>query len=371
MPSGPGSVAIVHDYLNQFGGAERVVLAMRRIWPQATVYTSLYRPESTFPEFRHVRIETSALNRLPVDKRFRALLPLYPAAFRSLPVEEELVIVSSSGWAHHVHPPQSSSMVVYCHNPARWLYQPDAYLGRSLRRLALSPALALLRRADRHAARGPDVYVANSATVRDRVRQVYGRTAEVVHPPVEVDRFVPSGRGERMLVISRLLDYKRVDLAIDAANQLGMGLDVVGDGPARAALEERAGDTVTFHGRLEDGELRSLLQSCRTVCVPAAEDFGIVAVEAHAAGKPVVAYAGGGALEVVEEGQNGSLFRRPVVEDLVAAVRRVERIDASPQDIARSAQRFSPEAFARSFRAVADHALAARMASEEQLRHSG
>lgn len=345
----PGSVAIVHDYLNQFGGAERVVLALHRMWPQARVYTSLYRPDSTFPEFRGVEVRSSPLDRLPVNRRFRWLLPLYPAAFRALSVQEPLVIVSSSGWAHRVRTPSSSRVVVYCHTPARWLYQSDAYVPGRAARTALTPALGVLRRSDRRAAARADAYVANSLTVRDRIRAAYGREAEVVPPPVDVDRFTPSPRGERLLVVSRLLDYKRIDLVVDAATRASIGLDVVGEGPSMAQLHARAGPDVIFHGRLSDGAVKSLLESCRAVCVPGTEDFGIVAVEAQAAGKPVVAYAAGGALEIVEEGRNGALFRSPRVEELLDAIDRAERIAAEPQDIALSAQRFSVQAFTQRF----------------------
>jgi hypothetical protein len=176
----PLSVAVVHDYLNQCGGAERVALELAQTWPGAPLYTSLYRPASTFSEFAQLDVRVSPLNRLPVDGHFRALAPLYPLAFRSLGrLAADVVISSSSGWAHGVRTAPGSLHVVYCHTPARWLYRRQEHLGRALGPLLLSPLLGPLRRWDQAAARRADVYVANSRNVRDRIRNLYGRPAEV------------------------------------------------------------------------------------------------------------------------------------------------------------------------------------------------
>jgi len=284
-----GSVAIVHDYLNQRGGAERCVLEMASIWPEAPIYTSLYRRESTFPEFDNHRIVTSPLDRLPVDRGFRNLFPFYPAAFRTFgALRQDVVISSSSGWAHGVRTAPDSFHAVYCYTPARWLYGAD-HLGASLRKQALQPVIGVVRRWDRSAAGRANLYIAISNVVRDRIRQRYGIDASVVYPPVDVDRFRPRERGERLLVVSRLLPYKRVDVVVDAATRAGIGLDVVGTGPALKDLQRRAGPTVEFHGQLPDSEVTQLMESCRAFCLPGKEDFGITPVEANAAGKPVVA----------------------------------------------------------------------------------
>ena len=339
------SVAIVHDYLNQPGGAERVVLEMAAIWPQAPIFTSLYRPESTFPEFREHDIRTSPLNRLPVDAGFRSLFPLYPAAFRAFgTLSQDVVISSSSGWAHSVRTAPESFHAVYCYTPARWLYGSD-HLGASRRKQALKPALGLGRRWDRAAARRADLYIAISNAVRDRIKQQYGLDAPVVYPPVDIDRFTPSGRGERLLVVSRLLPYKRVDVIVDAARKAGIGLDVVGTGPALEDLQRRAGATVTFHGRLPDADITTLMESCRAFCLPGKEDFGITPVEANAAGKPVVAFGGGGALETIEDSVSGAFFRRHDVADVLSAIDRCDAINTGPQTLAVMASRFSVDAF--------------------------
>jgi glycosyltransferase involved in cell wall biosynthesis len=358
----PGQgVAIVHDYLNQCGGAERVALELARTWPGAPIYTSLYRPESTFPGFAGHDVRVSRLDRIPVDTGFRALAPLYPWAFRDHgALDEQVVISSTSGWAHGVRTAPDSLHVVYCHNPARWLYRSSEHLGNSLGKSLLGPLLRPLRRWDQAAARRADLYIANAEQVRARIRHVYGRDAEVVYPPVDVERFTPRERGERLLVISRLLPYKRVDLIVRAATRAGIGLDVVGVGPSMDGLRAIAGPTVEFHGQVDDEAVVQLLEGCRALCVAATEDFGIVPVEANAAGKPVVAFASGGVLETVVDGVSGALFDSLSEQALLAAVVRADAIDTTPGNLARLARRFSGRRFRARMRALVDDALARR-----------
>jgi glycosyltransferase involved in cell wall biosynthesis len=353
-----GRVALAHDYLNQRGGAERVALELARMWPDAPLYTSLYRPESTFPEFREVDVRTSFLDRLPVDAGFRNLLPLYPSAFAALgPVDADVLITSSSGWAHGLRVRSPGRHVVYCHNPARWLYGEE-YLGASsAKQKAIAPLRAWLRRWDRAAARRADIYLANSDSTRARIRTVYGIDATVVHPPVDVSRFEPSPRGERLLVVSRLLPYKRVDVVVDAATKAGLPLDVVGVGPALDELKRRAGPTITFHGGADDQTVRELIQTCRAFCLPGIEDFGMATVEAQAAGKPVIAFASGGALETLEDGVTGVFFHRHDTEDFLAAVRECDAMPTDPQVVAQSTHRFSREAFCEGIAAVLERQL--------------
>jgi glycosyltransferase involved in cell wall biosynthesis len=360
-----GTVAIVHDYLNQRGGAERVVLEMASIWPQAPIYTSLYRPESTFPEFRERDVRASLIDRLPVDGGFRNLFPLYPAAFRAFgTLRQPVVISSSSGWAHSVRTGPDSFHAVYCYTPARWLYGGD-HLGASRHMRALKPVIGLVRRWDRAAARRADLYIAISNGVRARIKQQYGIDAPVVYPPVDVDRFRPSERGERLLVVSRLLPYKRVDVIVDAATRAGIGLDVVGTGPSSDDLRRRAGPTVRFHGRLQDSDITELMEGCRAFCLPGKEDFGITAVEANAAGKPVVALAAGGALESLEDGTSGSFFSRHEPDDVLSAIHRCDRIETAPAAIAIMARRFSTETFRQQLVDVIEAGLAAFRAQSQ------
>jgi glycosyltransferase involved in cell wall biosynthesis len=338
-------VAIVHDYLNQRGGAERVALELARMFTGSPIFTSLYRPGSTFSGFREHDIHTSALDRLPVDRGFRNCFFLYPAAFRAFgALSHDLVISSSSAWAHSVRTAPGSFHVVYCHTPARWLYGRE-YLGSSVRQSALQPLLGALRRWDRHAAARADLYIANSREVRARIAHAYGIDAPVVHPPVDTARFRPRARGERLLVVSRLLPYKRVDTIVATATRAGIGLDVVGDGPALPALRRMAGRTVTFHGQVSDAAVTELMEGCRAFCLPGTEDFGLAPVEAQAAGKPVIAFAAGGALETIVEGRTGAFFDRRDPDDVLSAIRRCDAIDTAPEVLAAGAARFSRAAF--------------------------
>ena len=358
LVSGFDSVALVHDYLNQPGGAERVVLAMSRIWPQAPIYTSLYRADSTFPGFGASDIHTSPLQHLPVDSGFRNLFPLYPAAFRTFgPLEHDLVVSSSSGWAHSVRTGPGTFHAVYCHAPARWLYDGPHLL--NLRALAVRRIRNRMRNWDLSAARRADLYIANSHEVRRRIEREYLVRAPVVHPPVDVERFRPRERGDRLLVVSRLLPYKRVDAIVDTATSARIGLDVVGTGPALDDLRRRAGPTVRFHGRLEDEDVVALMEGCRALCVAGKEDFGITSVEAHAAGKPVIALAAGGTLETVEDGVTGTLFHRCDPAEILEAIRRCDRIATPPLTLAAAARRFSHAAFETNLLAVLEAAVAA------------
>jgi glycosyltransferase involved in cell wall biosynthesis len=357
------SVALVHDYLNQYGGAERVVADMLRIWPQAPLYTTLYRPESTWPEFRDADVRTTFLDRAPLDQRFKLLAPLIPAALRSMPVlEQDLVISSSSGWAHGVRTAEHSLHVVYCYAPARWIYRHDSYHRLPVARTITAPGRSILRRWDFRAARRADAYISIAQNVRDRVRQAYGIQSRVVHPPVDVARFRPSAPGERYLIVSRLLSYKRVDIVVEAATRAGLPLDVVGTGPDLQRLQSLAGPSVRFLGRIEDDEVTSLYENCRAFFFPGVEDFGITPVEANAAGKPVIAFADGGALETLVEDRTAVFFREQTADAVVDAVRRLEHIDFDPARAAANAARFSPDAFRESLIEAIEHAHSVKTA---------
>lgn len=362
-----GSVAIVHDYLNQRGGAERVVLQLAAMWPHAPIYTSLYRATSTYPAFAERDIRPSPLDHIPIDRRFRALMPLYPAAFHSFgTLEHDLVISSSSGWAHGVRTAPDSLHIVYCHTPARWLYNGSDYLRSRVALAAVEPISKALRSWDRRAAARADLYIANSENVRRRIHAIYGIESAVVHPPVETERFVASPRGERLLVLSRLVAYKRVHVVVEAASRTGLPLDVVGTGPALPELRAIAGPTVAFHDRADDRDVAELMQACGALVVAGAEDFGMASVEAQAAGKPVVAFAGGGALETVEDGVTGTFFEEHDVDAVIGAIRRADGLSTSPEVIAQYAQRFSTAAFRDKLRSAVVNAAsqkATRLAS--------
>ncbi|HWC28553.1 MAG TPA: glycosyltransferase, partial [Dehalococcoidia bacterium] len=298
--------AIVHDYITQLGGAERVAGLLARRYQDAGLYTSVHRRDLIPLDAVGGRDwHTSFLQ--PIVKRtgLKATLPLLPAAVAGLPVGDyDLVISSSSAFGHHVRRGADALHVCLCHTPPRFLWQSDVYFrGKPGLKLALTPLLAALRRLDRRAARGVDAYVAVSKHVAGRIRETYGRDADVVYPPVDVGSFAPQReRSGRFLVVSRLVPSKRVELAIEAANLAALPLDVIGRGPELKALSRLAGPTVRMLGWQPDTEVRQAIARCEALVVAGEEDFGLVMVEAQASGRQPVAYAGGGALEIIEDG---------------------------------------------------------------------
>lgn len=347
-------LAIVHDYLGQFGGAERVVGVLHEMFPEAPIYTSYYLPDRTFPIFRDARIITSFMQQLPdLSRRFRFYLPLYPAAFAQFDLKDyDVVLSSSSGWAHGVRTRYDALHICYCHTPARWLWDFQKYSEResfnTAIRIGLRAVVPLLRIRDRQISAHPDCYIANSHAVAERIRRCYGREARVIYPPVEVANFpLSSSGGNGYLLVSRLLGYKRIELVVEAFNRLGLPLRVVGDGPLRCSLEKCARPNITFLGAVDDVQLRTELVRCRALLFPGEEDFGIAPLEANACGRPAVAYAGGGALETVLDGCTGILFREPTVDALVEAIMKSTQTDFDPVYLREHARRFGKEVFER------------------------
>lgn len=348
-------IALVHDWLNQIGGAENVLEALVALWPQAPVYTSMYGPDLMPESYRAWDIRTSFMQRLPgVTRHHQAYLPLYPLAFEQFDLSGyDLVVSNKSAFCHGVITPPETLHICYCLTPTRFLWMYDAYrqregLGR-LADAALRPVLAWLRTWDRLAADRVDHFIAISRAVQRRIRKFYGRDSTVIYPPVDVDRFTPSSRppGDYYLAGGRLIPYKRVDLAIEAFNRLGRPLVVFGDGRDRAALEAKAASNITFLGRVSWDELVDLYQHCRAFIFPGLEDFGIAPVEAQAAGRPVIAFAGGGALDTVIEGETGALFHEQTPEALAAAVEAFDTAAVSPAACRRNAERFATDRFRR------------------------
>ncbi|HEV2066776.1 MAG TPA: glycosyltransferase [Thermomicrobiales bacterium] len=312
-------VALVHDYLTQYGGAERVLEALHGRFPEAPVLTSSYVPDYLPAGFREWSIRTSPLAGIPgILRSHRAWLPLYPAIFAQLGRsihDVDAVIADSSAWAHHAAPRHDVPMLCYCHSPARFLYGDPHYLRASGVYRAASPVLrpgfGALRRLDRRAARRVTRMVANSVAVADRIGHAYGIEAAVVHPPVDIERFKPRQPvvpEEWFLVVSRLVPHKWIDRAIRAANLSGHHLKIIGEGRSRTALGRIAGPSVEFLGPRPDNEVVAHMQRCQALILPGVEDFGMTAVEVQAAGRPVIAARGGGALESVREGVTGLLF---------------------------------------------------------------
>jgi len=354
-------VVIVHDYLTQAGGAERVVAAMLERWPDAELRTLLYEPEHTFAEFAEREPVTSALQGLSSKLSHRALLPAFPWAMRSLAVEQaDLVLSSSSGWAHAISVPDGVPHVCYCHNPARWLYDTASYIPDVRKRLALLPLLRSLRRWDQRGATGPTRYVANSHNVRRRIQRAYGRTADVLHPPVEVDRLTPTPlpASGYVLVLSRLMAYKRIDLAIRAGRLAGMPVVVAGEGPELPHLKALAGNDVHFLGRVPDADLPGLFDGAAAFMLCGEEDFGITPLEANASGRPVVAFGSGGALETVVDGETGVLFGEQTEESAAGALGEALGRSWEPATLAAHAQRFHKTRFLDGLSRIVDETVA-------------
>ena len=356
-------VAIAHDYLTQRGGAERVVLAMHAAFPDAPIYTTLFDPEGTFPEFGAARIVASPLNRVGLLRRnHRLALPFLAWATGQLRPDADIVLVSSSGWAHGVRSP--GRRIVYCHAPARWLYQTDAYLGSSGRFAPTRLALALLRPAllrwDRRAARSADRYLTNSRVVRDRVRAAYGIDATVLPAPHTLDA---DGDREAVaaladwadrpfsLVVSRLLPYKNVGILVTAFTGMpSRRLVIVGDGPGRAALAGTLPGNVRLLSGLSDAQLRWVYSHAHQLLAPSLEDYGLTPLEAAAFGVPTLALEAGGYLDTVAPGVSGLFFPEPTPAAVMAAVEEGERHPWSAEAIRRHAEQFSQEAFAAALR---------------------
>ena len=360
-------MAIAHDYLTQRGGAERVVLAMLRAFPEATVHTLLYDPDGTFPEFRDARVVTSPLDRIgPLRRNHRLGLPVLAPAAARMTVDADVTIVSTSGWAHGFDIRGRS--LVYCHNPARWLYQGDEYLGERPRRLtslALGALAAPLRRWDQAAMRRHDGYLVNSTVVRERVRTTYDIDAPILFPPSVVLIDGPQATTGPFdaafhLVVSRLLPYKNVGVAIEAFRDLpDERLLVIGRGPEEARLRGVLPSNVAIVSDVSDDQLRWAYARCVALVAPALEDLGLTPLEVGAFGKPTLALRGGGYLDTVAEGLSGLFFARPTAEDISEAVLRGREADWDADAIVRHGEQFSEERFRARLAGTAEDLLSA------------
>jgi glycosyltransferase involved in cell wall biosynthesis len=355
-------VALVHDFLVDVRGAERVFLALCDLFPQADLFTAVYDERGTEGRFAHRTVHTSYLQRLrPNARTFRTLLPLYPAAMESLDLRGyDLVISSSSAWAHGVIPDEDAVHVCYCHNPFRyaWNARQETLAARGpLGRAALGAVFQRWRQWDWIAAQRVDAYVANSQTTKRRVARYFGREATVLHPPVDVERFTPAEPGEAYVVLSELMAHKRIEVAVQAFNELRLPLVVVGNGPDARRLHRLAGPTVSFTGRVLDAETARILARGRALVVTATEEFGIAAVEAQAAGRPVIALHEGGVRETVIEGETGIFFDTPDPRALVEAVLAFDALAVDPAACVASARRFDTAQFRRGLRSVVELAL--------------
>jgi glycosyltransferase involved in cell wall biosynthesis len=348
-PVSRARVTLAHDYLLVLRGAERTFAAIADLYPGAPIFTLLYDEDGTLGRFADHEVTASVLQRLGArQSHFRRLLPLYPWAVQRLQLAPcDVVLSSSSAFAHGVQKPAGAVHICYCHAPFRYAWDEQQ---RALSEV-VAPARPLLRaelrrirRWDLQASRGVDVYVANSQLTRERIKRYYGRDAHVIHPPIDTRRFSPGEPGEALLVVAELVPHKRVGVALEAARRARVPIRVVGSGPQHATLR-RAYPEAEFVGRAEHDRLVELYAGARAVVVPSPEEFGMVAVEAQAAGRPVIAAAYGGALETVLDGKTGRLAPLDDVDAFARAIELLGELEFDPAQAVANAERFSVEVF--------------------------
>jgi glycosyltransferase involved in cell wall biosynthesis len=359
-PTSDSSLALAHDYLLTMRGAERTFAEIAACWPTAPIYTLLYDADAVAVGFAGREVRTSRLQRLGAGQRtFRYLLPLFPSAIERLPGDGfDVVVSSSSAFAHGMRPGNGALHVCYCHSPFRYAwFEHERALAETPR-----PARPLMRRTlrrirawDLEAAKRVTRYVANSGITQERILELYGLEAEVVHPPVEVDRFSPGRPEDYLLFVGQIVPHKRVEVALEAARLAGRPIKVVGEGPDLERLESLyAGPDVEFLGAVSDSRLGDLYARCIALVVPNIEEFGIAAVEAQAAGRPVVAVNRGGVRETVVDGETGILVDGEEPGALAEALRDADFGSFDPTAIRANAERFSAASFRGKFSALVD-----------------
>lgn len=356
-------VALTHEWLAVPGGSEKVIEAILRLVPHAEIFCSVYDPEPFDALITDRPVHPSFIQRIPkATSQYPKLLPLMDTAFRRFDLRGfDLIVSSNHACAKNVKTPPGVPHVCYCHTPMRYAWDPDFLLQEDLgpaARAIVKPLTAYLRRVDARGAKQPTAIAANSSFVAQRVRDWWGRDATVVHPPVDVERFL--GRERRVaddapyLVFGRLVPYKRPDTAVEACRRLGRRLVVAGDGRFMEHVREAAGGdpNIELRGRVSDAEADELLATCRALLFPGVEDFGIVPVEAQAAGMPVIALGQGGARDSVQDGVTGVLYDDPSAAGLAAAIERFESLTLDDGALRAHARDFAPEVFHERFGAL-------------------
>lgn len=349
-------LALVHDWLNQVGGAEDVLDALVKLYPASPLYTSIYAPELMPGHYQQWDIRTLWLNRLPgIHRHHQPYLPLYPLGWNGLDLSEyEVVLSNKSGFCHGFKHGEKTLHICYCLAPTRYVWQLDSYVAREglgrPAQVALYPLIAALRQWDYDAAQRVDYFIAISTEIQQRIKTFYNRDSAIIYPPVDTSRFQPAPSAEvedYFLIVSRLIPYKRIDLAVQAATRLGVKLKIGGKGRDMERLKAMAGPTVEFLGYVVDDALPGLMAHCKAFLFPGLEDFGITPVQAQAAGRPVIAYGGGGALDTVIPGKTGELFDEMTVDSLVSVMQRFDVGRYNSDAIREHALQFDTRVFER------------------------
>ena len=369
----PLRIALVHDWLNQIGGAEDVLEALKRLYPASPVFTSIYARAQMPAHYQDWDIRQLWIDRLPaIHRRHQAYLPLYPLAWNSLDLRNfEVILSNKSGFCHGLRRPPESLHICYCLTPTRYVWQLDNYLeGEDISAAAaglLRPLVAILKRWDYDAAQRVSHFIAISTVVKQRISRFYQRASVVIFPPVDTARFHSCASEEiedYYLVVSRLVPYKRIDLAIQAADELGFKLKIAGAGRDSGRLRALAGDNVEFLGFVPDVELPRLMARCKALIFPGLEDFGITPVQAQAAGRPVIAFGDGGALDTVIPGVTGEHFPELTADSLKEVWRNFDERAYNPHEIRLQAKRFDVSAFVERISAFVEQAWAAHSSGQ-------
>ena len=357
-------IALIHDWLNQMGGAENVLETLVAMYPGAPVFTSMFWREKMPSHYQEWDIKTSFMNNLPeVHRQHQRYLLLYPWAFRKFDLTDyDLILSNKSGFCHSVRAKPGATHICYCLTPTRYVWNMEEYIKQEGFNPALvallRPLSQLLKLWDRRACNGVDHFIAISSAVQQRIASVYQRNSVIIHPPVETDEFIPVEKpDDYFLVVSRLIPYKRIDLAVKACTKLDLPLIIAGEGRDRERLEDCAGPSVRFLGRVSHGEMVDLMARCRALLFPGQEDFGISPVQAMASGRPVIAFASGGAMDYVREGKTGCLFNEQSTDSLVATLRQFDEQQFNSSTIREFALRFDRSVFENKLRRFMDMSM--------------
>ncbi|MBA3868085.1 MAG: glycosyltransferase [Anaerolineae bacterium] len=366
-------LALVHDWLNQIGGAEDVLDAMVKLYPNTPLYTSIYAPELMPPHYQQWDIRTLWLDKLPgIHRHHQPYLPVYPLGWGGLDLSDyDVVLSNKSGFCHGFQSGANTLHICYCLAPTRYVWQLESYVARE--RLgkpvlaALRPLIAGMRRWDYAAAQRVQHFIAISSDIQQRIKTYYDRDSVIIFPPVDTTRFQPVSDEQvedYSLIVSRLIPYKRIDLAVQAATRLGVKLKIGGKGRDMERLQAMAGPTVEFLGYVPDDALPALMARCKAFLFPGLEDFGITPVQAQAAGRPVIAYGAGGALDTVIPGKTGELFSELTVDSLANVMQSFDASRYNPTEIRNHALRFDSQVFNDQITGFVDKAWATFQAAK-------
>jgi len=355
-------IAIVHDWLTNMGGAEQVIINFKEIYKDAPIYTTFYTPSKLDDKLKNIDVRTSFLQGKKEVLDHKKYFPFMPLAFEKFKMKDYDVILSScSSCSKGVKKGKYAIHICYCHTPMRYAYEfKNEYIKdmNLIKKMMIEVLLFFMRIWDKKNSKKVDYFIANSSVVKERIKKHYNRDAIVINPPVRCDKFnISDVDGDYYLVMSRLVGYKRFDLAVEACSKLGKKLVVIGDGPERQKLEELANENVIFLGRQSDEVVFKYMQECKALLYPGLEDFGIVPVEAQACGRPVICYGAGGVLDSVIDGKTGVYFKNQTVESLMNAIEKFENMNFNKKEIRKHALEFDEKIFQKKIKEFIDEKL--------------